>query len=142
MVDLDAMLVKKVNQARRTRIGKALDGFAHTVGGPGVAAGMNLVCTAALGFIITFPLYELGGPWAALPTGGFTLILLAIISLSILVDEFGSNPLRKALRPLLVFAIMFSLPFGLLSIPLLNSISQPHRELPALAKLRKVAGKP
>ena|GEM_PF-920470 len=137
-IDLDAMLVKKVNQAKKTRIGKALNGFAHTIGGPSVAAGMNFVCTGALGFIITFPIYELAGPWAALPTGGFTIILLAIISLTIFVNEIGPNHLRKFMRPLLIFAIMFSLPFGLLSIPLLNSISQPHREASPLKKLEGI----
>ncbi len=128
MFDLDAMLVKKINQTKQTGLGKALNRLGHKIGGPSVAAFLNLIFTATLGFLITLPIYELGGVWAALPTGGFTLVLLLIIALSIFVNEIGPNHLRKFMRPLLVFAILFSLPFGILSISLLNSISQPHQE--------------
>jgi len=128
-IDLDAMLVKKINQARKTRIGKAVHEASEQIGGPPYAAALNFVCTGALGFIITFPIYELGGPWAALPTGGFTIILLAIIALSIIVNAAGTKPMRKVMRPMLIFAIMFSLPFGLLSIPLLNELSPPRKKV-------------
>ncbi len=121
------MLVSRVAQAKKSRIGRALDKFASQIGGPSAAAGLNLMCTAALGIIITWPIYEVGGFYAAIPTGGFTLILLSIISLAIIVNVTSSDALRKVTRPLLVFAIMFSLPFGLLSLSLLHSISQPHQ---------------
>ena len=121
------MLVKKVAGATKHPFGRALEKFAFKVGGPAIAATMNLLCTATLGIIITWPIYRLGGPWAALPTGGFTIILITIISVAMFVNVTSSKPLRKVVRPLLVFAIMFSLPFGLLSLPLLHSISKPPK---------------
>jgi hypothetical protein len=125
-LDLDHLLVKRVMQASNSFIGKKVLALSDRVGGSYVPAALNLIFTAALGFIITFPIYELEGFWFALPTGAFTIILLISFFTCIISSylHFG----RKHARKLLVFAILFSLPFGLLSLPLLNELSKNHKE--------------
>ena len=122
------MLVEKVAQANNSFLGKHLNSLASKIGGPSRAAFLNILCTAILGFIITYSIYELGGIYASLPTAAFTAILLAFISISII--SHNANKGKKLARKLLIFAIVFSLPFGLLSLPLLHRLSsiksQPH----------------
>lgn len=125
-MDLDKLLVKRVRQASGSFIGKRLLSLSDRIGGAYIPAALNLVFTAALGFIITFPIYELEGFWLALPTGAFTIILLISLSACILSSYFHMG--RAHARKLLVFAILFSLPFGLLSLPLLHELSSEHKE--------------
>lgn len=117
-----------MRRASRSFLGKKMNALACRIGGVEFCAFLNLVFTAALGFLITFPIYEVGGVYAAIPTGGFTLILLFLISLAMAVSFLSIKPLEIAVRPLLGFAIMFSLPFGLLSLPLLNSLSKKEKD--------------
>ena len=121
---IDRVFRKQVRKASRSFLGKKMNALALRVGGVELCAFLNLVFTAVLGFIITFPIYEVGGVYAAIPTGGFTLVLLFLISLAMAVSFLSIKSLEIAVRPLLGFAIMFSLPFGLLSLPLLNSLSK------------------
>lgn len=121
-LDLDKILVKKVSQTSKSFLGRHLLAFAERIGGASSAAIANIILTASLGFIITFPLYELEGLWLALPTGAFTLFLMLFIALAILSNYFNIG--RAHARKLLVFAILLSLPFGILSISLLNELSK------------------
>ncbi|MBD3389485.1 hypothetical protein GF415_00835 [Candidatus Micrarchaeota archaeon] len=123
-MDIDRVFRKQIRKAGRSFLGKKMNALARRIGGVELCALLNLVFTAALGFIITFPIYEVGGVYAAIPTGGFTLALLFLISLAMAVSLLSLKPLKIAVRPLLGFAIMFSLPFGLLSLPLLHSLSK------------------
>ena len=125
-MDLDKLLVKRVNQASRSFIGKRMLALTEKIGGASTAAALNIIFTAALGFIITFPIYELEGFWLALPTGVFTIILLVCLALGIASKELHTG--KKHARKLIVFAILFSLPFGLLSLPLLHELSTNHKE--------------
>jgi hypothetical protein len=133
-LDLDRMLVREAARANNSVIGRPLAALAERIGGPSTAASLNILCTAFLGFTITYSIYALGGPWAALPTGAFTLLLISFISFAILSANSGAG--RKAARKPLAFAIIFSLPFGLLSLPLLSSLS-PLRAGSSLEGLRK-----
>ncbi|MBD3398578.1 hypothetical protein GF412_05040 [Candidatus Micrarchaeota archaeon] len=125
-MDLDRMLVKRVKQASGSFIGKRLLALTDRIGGAYIPAALNIIFTGALGFLITFPIYELEGFWLALPTGAFTIILLFSLATCIFSSRFNVG--RKHARKLLVFAILFSLPFGLLSLPLLHELSRNHKE--------------
>jgi hypothetical protein len=121
-MDLDKILVTRVRQASNSFIGKRVLGLSEKIGGASAAAALNIIFTGILGFIITFPIYEVGGIWLALPTGIFTIILLLFLTISILSRKLHLG--NKHARSLLVFAILFSLPFGLLSLPLLHRLSE------------------
>lgn len=125
-MDLDKILVKRTAQAHKSFFGTRISTLSERIGGVSAAAALNLLFTGILGFIITFPIYEVGGFWLALPTGAFTVVLLFFISISMLSHHFHMG--RKHARNLLVFAILFSLPFGLLSLPLLHELSKNHKE--------------
>lgn len=114
------MLTERIAQAHHSFLGKWLLSVSERIGGPASLSFLNLICTAALGFAVTYPLYELGGIVAAFPTGAFTLALLAIIALSILNHLAGGPLSGPNMRKLLTFGILFSLPFGLLSLNLLH----------------------
>jgi hypothetical protein len=120
-LDIDALLKQKVSQASNSRVGKFLFFLSKKVGGVRRLALLNMLCTASLGFAISFPIYSVGGMAAAFPTAFFTLLLISFIFAGIVSPRF--RPLRKISPKLLVFAIIFSLPFGLLSLPLLQRIS-------------------
>jgi len=118
---LDKLLTEKIQQAYHSPTGKFLNALAVRLGGAEHAAFLNVLCTAGLGTIIIFPLFMVGGIWASSPPLLFTLALLFVICGSIL--SFRYNKGRKMMRPLLATAIILSLPFGLLSLPLLHSLS-------------------
>lgn len=120
-MNLDAHLGRKVSQVGNSAVGKALSALAFKLGGVRRLALLNMLCTASLGFIISFPIYSVGGTAAALPTASFTVLLLILIFFGIF--SFHLKPLWKFSSKLLVFAILFSLPFGLLSLPLLQKLS-------------------
>jgi hypothetical protein len=71
--------------------------------------------------IIIFPLFMVGGIWVSSPPLFFTLALLFVICGSILSFKYDEG--RKIMRPLLAAAIILSLPFGLLSLPLLHELT-------------------
>jgi len=125
-MNLDKILVTRVRQASNSFVGKRVLKLSDKIGGASAAAALNVLCTGILGFIITFPIYEVGNIWLALPTGLFTIILLLFLSLGILSREFHTGSAHA--RKLLVFAILFSLPFGLLSLPLLHELSKNKKE--------------
>ncbi len=121
------MLTERIAQAHRSPVGRCLLAISGRVGGPAPLALFNLICTAALGFVITFPIYELGGPIAALPTGIFTVVLLIIIAACMVNHLIGGPFSGPLLRSLLTFGILFSLPFGLFSLNLLHSMAAEER---------------
>ena len=120
-LDLDKIFTQKINQAHHSVIGKFLDSLALRLGGSEHSAFLNVLCTAGLGTIIVYPLFLLGRRWAYDPPLFFTLALLIVICASILSFRYGKG--RKIMRPLLAAAIVLSLPFGLLSLPLLHELT-------------------
>jgi len=122
MKNLDSQLEKKIVQVKHSRVGKFLDSISHKTGGPATMACLNIACTAALGTIMTYPIYLAGGILAALPTGVFTTMLLTIIWMNIVHYKLGTHHKIRGLRKLLVIAILFTLPFGILSLPLLQTM--------------------
>jgi hypothetical protein len=120
-LDLDKIFTQKVDQAHHSVVGKFLDSLALRLGGPEHSAFLNVLCTAGLGTIIIFPLFMVGGIWVSSPPLFFTLALLFVICGSILSFKYGEG--RKIMRPLLAAAIILSLPFGLLSLPLLHELT-------------------
>ena len=125
-MNLDNLLIKSVTRARKSFIGKRLFSFSSKIGSPSTLAVMNIVLTAILGFIVTYPIYLVGGFWAALPTGLFTILVVSTLSISFISERMGYRSHFQ--RKLLVFSIVFSMPFGVLSIPLLHKISENKKE--------------
>jgi len=117
------MLIENVEKTRQTAVGKFLDSITERTSGGSSLVALNFICTATLGFIMTYPLYLVGGIWAALPTGIFTLFILSIFGLCIFNSISGGALNGPVLRKLLSFGILFSLPFGLLSLPMLYKVS-------------------
>ena len=128
-MDFDKLLVENVAKANKSSFGQFLSGISTKVGGPSVAALLNVLCTASLGIIISYPLFLLGGLWIAHPPIILTLSVLSIILASIASYRLGIG--KKPMRHLLALAIFFSLPFGLLSLPLLHAISIGNHVPPA-----------
>ncbi|MBU0636057.1 hypothetical protein KKE06_03455 [Candidatus Micrarchaeota archaeon] len=122
--DFDKELKKKIAQANQSIIGRFFSFLAAKIGGISVSAGLHLLFVLVGGILMTFPLFIAGGFWLALPTGAFTIILIALVLISIFSYWSKSSFARASVRKLLVFAMLFSLPFSLLSLPLLNAISQ------------------
>ncbi|MBN2121572.1 hypothetical protein JW721_00735 [Candidatus Micrarchaeota archaeon] len=120
-MDFDLLLSEKVSDASDSVPGRVLSALARKAGGERKLAFLNVLCTSLLGFVITYPIYLVGGILAALPTALFTAALVFSILLAILSVSVGR--IRSVSSKLLVFAIVFSLPFGLLSLPLLKEIS-------------------
>ena len=126
-MDFDKTLREKVAQANNSSAGRVLDSVADRIGGVPHLAALNIICTAILGFVVTYPIYVVGGIIPALPTAIFTVILLILIGFSA-VNHLLGFPFRGHVpRKLLTFGILFSLPFGLLSLPLLHSMSGEKR---------------
>ena len=124
------MLVENVEKTRKSAVGKFLDSITERTKGGSSLVALNFICTATLGSIMTYPLYLVGGIWAALPTGVFTLFILSIFGLCIFNSISGGAFNGPVLRKLLTFGILFSLPFGLLSLPMLYKISSVPSEKP------------
>jgi hypothetical protein len=120
-MDFDLLLSEKVSDASDSAPGRVLSALARKVGGVRRLALLNMLLTSALGFAISYPIYLVGGILAALPTALFTFVLVFSILLGALSVSFRG--LRRVSSKLLIFAIIFSLPFGLLSLPLLKEIS-------------------
>lgn len=76
-----------------------------------------------LGFFMTYPLYRAGGIWLALPTTVITVLLVTLLSVSVINHRLGGPLPDSITRILLVFVILFSMPFGMLSLPLLLKMS-------------------
>lgn len=120
-MDIDMILSDKVADALHSTPGRVLSALAKKVGGARRLALINMLFTFSLGFLITYPIYLVGGILAALPTGLFTAALL--FSILFAAISLHSQRMRRVSPKLLAFAIVFSLPFGLLSLPLLNELS-------------------
>jgi hypothetical protein len=117
----DEFLNRKIDEGRKTRAGRFLDSLSRS-GGVSRLALLNIILTATLGFIITYPLHATFGLHAALPTAIVTIIPITIIFICVLDHNLGGRMNGKTLRLSLLFAIFFSLPFGILSLPLLYSM--------------------
>lgn len=120
-MDLEKIFTEKVKQAHHSAIGRFLDALALRLGGAEHAAFLNVLCTTGLGTIVIYPLFIVGGRWASSPPLFFTLALLFVICGSIFSFRYDRG--RKIMRPLLAAAIVLSLPFGLLSLPLLHALT-------------------
>jgi len=121
-MNLDNLLIKSVTRARKSFIGKHLFSFSSKIGNVSTLAFLNIIFTTLLGFIVTYPLYLVGGFWVALPTGLFTIIVVS--SLFIILISYRIGHRSHLQRKFLALSIIFSMPFGVLSIPLLHKISE------------------
>lgn len=115
---------KKIYDSRKSRIGKILNRFAAGVGGVSRLAVLNIFLTMLLGTIITIPIYLKFGLHASLPTAIITVVPVLVIAFTILDYNSGRHMPGEVMRFLLIGAIFFSLPFSVLSIPLLQEISR------------------
>jgi hypothetical protein len=120
--DLDAIIYERIAQANNSILGKFLNSLAHRIGGVSILAFMNILCTTVVGIVVCYPLYLVGGFYAAILPALFTLLVLTGLFIAILdyrIKFFGRNPPKM----LLLFSIAFSLPFGILSLPLLHALN-------------------
>ena len=116
------LMKEELAKARQSRLIKWIQSVTPKKNGVYILAIINVVCTTLLGAAITYPLYKLLGIRGALPTGILTTVVVAVIFASLLNRWFNTNFARKGLKALLPLAIFFSLPFGVLSLPLLRRI--------------------
>ena len=123
--DFDAIIVKRVAQANKTMIGRLLNSLSSRIGGVLVLALLNIICTAILGAMVIYLAYHAGGVYAALPAILVTTIPIAVIFVTMVNHKLGVFGAKKP-RKLLLLAIFFSLPFGILSLPLLHRMSSAH----------------
>ncbi len=123
-MDLDEFLVRKISEGRKTKIGKFLNALAEDAGGVSRLAFLNIILTASLGFIVTYPIFITFGVHASLPTAIVTMVPISIIFICILNHNFGGYLSGKTLRLILLIAIFFSLPFSVLSLPLLYAMAK------------------
>jgi len=123
-LDLQKLFTEKTCKAKETRVGKFLTKTVAKLGGPYVLSSLHIICTTALGFFITYPIYLAGGFWAAFPTAVLTMIIVFIMAMVLIISKYGSIKWNPALRILLILAILGSLPFGLLSLPMVQKLSQ------------------
>lgn len=131
--DLDLIIAEKIAQANKSAIGKIFNSFAVKTGGASTLAFLNIIGTATLGFIVTYPLYLVGGFYAALPTTLVTTLPILVIFIAIVTRRFRFLEIRPPMK-LLLLAIFFSLPFGILSLPLLHKISSARCKARSKAK--------
>jgi len=122
-LDIDRILTENIAKTKKSAIGRFLDSITERTERVSSLVVLNFISTASLGFLMTYPLYLVGGIWAALPTGIFTLFILGIFLFCIINSLSGGVFNGPVLRKLLALGILFSLPFGLLSIPMLYKIS-------------------
>ncbi|NYZ77547.1 hypothetical protein H0O02_04520 [Candidatus Micrarchaeota archaeon] len=120
--DLDATLVEKIGQVNKSAIGRFLNSIASMIGGVYTLVCLNIICTAMLGFVVTYAVFLVEGFGVALLPALVTTIPIAVIFTSMLNDRFGFFGMKMP-RRLLLLAIFFSLPFGILSLPLLHKMS-------------------
>lgn len=120
-MDFGKIFSEKVSAAHNSGFGKFLDAIALRLGGAEHAAFLNVLCTAGLGAVIVLPLLLVGKLLVFGPPLFYTLALLFIICGSIISYRYNKG--RKIMQPLLAAAIVGSLPFGLLSLPLLHGLT-------------------
>ncbi len=118
------MVREKTSEVNKSAVGKFLNSLAKRVGGTSRLAGINALCAAAVGVIVSYPVYVVGGFWAALAPVSLTLAVVLSILIPISYHNLGFSSGKRAVRTMLLFAIMFSLPFGILSLPLLYSMAK------------------
>lgn len=115
---------RKIHDSSKSRAGKILNRVAAKIGGVSELAVLNIFLTALLGTIITIPIYLAAGFHASLPTAVITIVPVLVIAFTIVDYNSGRHMPGGAMRLLLIGAIFFSLPFSILSIPLLQAISR------------------
>jgi len=123
-LDPDAVLTEKVAKVNKSYLGRLLNSFASKIGGSSRLAGLNALGAIIVGAIVSYPIYLIGGYWLAMIPILFTLAVASSIFIPIVHHNFKIKYGRNAARGLLMFAIMFSLPFGILSLPLLHRMSR------------------
>ena len=123
-MDLDEFLVKKIREGGKTRIGRFLRSLSLKIGGVTPLAALNIILTASLGFIIAYPLHVTLGFHAAILPAFITIVPISIIFICIVNYNMGNPVGEKTLRIPLMLAIVFSLPFSILSLPLLYTMSE------------------
>jgi len=121
---MDEYMSRKIYGSRKSRAGKMLNKVAAKVGGISRLAVLNIFLTVLLGTIITIPIYLAAGIHASLPTAIVTIVPVLVIAFTILDYNSGRHMPGEFMRLLLIVAIFFSLPFSILSIPLLQAISK------------------
>jgi len=120
--DLDAMLVKRIGQVNESAIGRLLNSLASMIGGIYSLACLNIVLTAMLGYLVTYIVFLIEGFYVALLPALVTIVPITVIFTSMINHRFCFFGMKMP-RRLLLLAIFFSLPFGILSLPLLHSMS-------------------
>ena len=120
----DEYMSKKIYASRKGFVGKILNNVADKIGGISRLAVLNIFLTMLLGTIITIPIYLKFGLHASLPTIIVTVVPVFVIAFTIIDYNSGRHMPGGAMRLLLIGAIFFSLPFSVLSIPLLQAISK------------------
>jgi hypothetical protein len=120
----DSELKKKVKKAGDSGLGQFFLRLSSRIGGIPILSAIHIGFVALVGFITSYPLFLAGGFWLALPTTAFTILIAGIVFFCLFSYSFrlfiGNHWLHKTL----VFAMLFSLPFSLLSLPLLHGLSQ------------------
>ncbi|MCK4327078.1 MAG: hypothetical protein KAW41_01230 [Candidatus Diapherotrites archaeon] len=121
-MEFKKLMKEKIARAKESRIAKFIISATPKKNGVYILALVNVVCTTLLGAVITYPLYKLLGIRGALPTTLLTAAVVVVILASLVNRWLDTGFGRKALKGLLPLAIFFSLPFGVLSLPLLRRI--------------------
>ncbi len=117
-----AYMNKKIAGAKKSRVLKFIMSKLPKKSGACKLALVNVVCTTLLGAFITYSLYHTIGMSGAIPAAALTAAVVAVILASLISLKLNTGFGRKALKVLLPLAILFSLPFGVLSLPLLRKI--------------------
>ncbi|MFC2174847.1 hypothetical protein ACFLQ2_03160 [archaeon] len=116
------LMKEKLAKAKQSWIIKWIRSVTPKKNGVYILALINVVCTTLLGAAITYPIYRVLGIRGALPTTLLTTAVVLVILAALINRRLGTPVGRKALKALLPLAIFFSLPFGVLSLPLLRRI--------------------
>ncbi len=119
---LKAYMNKKISKAKTSRVLKLIMSKIPKKSGVYKLALINVVCTTLLGVVITYSLYHTIGIESALSTVVFTAAIVGVILAALINIKLNTKFGRNVLKVLLPLAILFSLPFGVLSLPLLQKI--------------------
>lgn len=116
------LMKEKIASARKSRVIQFIQSITPKKNGVYILGIVNIVCTTLLGAVITYPLYKVLGIRGALPTTVLTAVVVIVLIAALVNRKLDTDFGRKALKGLLPLAIFFSLPFGVLSLPLLRKM--------------------
>ena len=108
-MDLDAIVIEKTAEVNKSKVGKFLNSLAKKIGGISRLAGINALCAAVVGVVVSYPVYVVGGFWAALAPAALTLAVVLSILIPISCHNLRFTSGKRTARTMLLFAIIFSL---------------------------------